>query len=115
MSKTFGDILRTERKKKELSQFELGKHLNLSKQTISGYENNSSFPSHESLLKLSKLFNVSTDYLLGITNDPSPTPTVDYTIAEIKKKLKAEGIDMEDLNDEDIIEMLAKIVKMKKK
>ena len=103
------------REKNNLSQKELSDSLNINKSVMNRIEQGTRPVREDELLKFSNFFNVSTDYLLGITDDPSPTPTVDYAVAEIKKKLKAEGIDMEDLNDEDIIEMLAKIVKMKKK
>ena len=107
--------LRYLRKNQNLTMKELGKIIGVAESTISLYETGKREPDIKTLSKLASFFSVSTDYILGITDDPSPTPTVDYAVAEVKKKLKAEGIDMEDLNDEDIIEMLAKIVKMKKK
>lgn len=48
-----------------LTQTELGKKLNLSQITISGYERGYRDPDLETLLKLAKFFNVSIDYLLG--------------------------------------------------
>ncbi|MCT4662305.1 MAG: helix-turn-helix domain-containing protein [Tissierellales bacterium] len=102
MNKTFGDILRTERKAKELSQIELGKLLNLSKQTISGYENNSSFPSQETLLKLSDIFSVSTDYLLGKSDERNPSKSSDeivtkaFSLKEGVTELPQEALDQID-------------------
>ena len=54
--------LRTER---GLSQVELAEKLGISKQSVSNWENDNIQPSIEMLLKLSHIFSVSTDYLLG--------------------------------------------------
>ena len=50
------------------SQVQLAEKLNISKQTVSNWENENIQPSIEMLVRLSKLFHVSTDYLLGINN-----------------------------------------------
>lgn len=52
------------------SQVELAKKLNVSKQTVSNWENDNIQPSIEMLMKLAKVFNVSTDYLLGLDDVP---------------------------------------------
>ncbi len=49
-----------------LSQVELGKKLGVTKQSISNWENNYIQPSIEMLVKISAVFSVSTDYLLGL-------------------------------------------------
>ena len=66
----FAQKLKILRNKKGLTQTELGKFFNLSKQTISSYENGGSSPDKEMLQLLADFFNVSTDYLLGRTDDP---------------------------------------------
>lgn len=48
------------------SQVELAKRLGVAKQTISNQENDNIQPSIEMLVRLAKLFNVTTDYLLGL-------------------------------------------------
>ena len=62
---TFSVRLRQLREEKNLTQTELGKIFNLSKQTISSYENGGSTPGQETLKRLADFFGVSTDYLLG--------------------------------------------------
>ncbi len=52
------------RKDMNLSQAELDEKLGVSQQTISKYENGSREPDNATLLKLSKMFNVTIDYLL---------------------------------------------------
>lgn len=66
----FRERLRILRESRELTQSELGQVLRVSKQTISNYENGISAPDQETLGRLADYFGVSTDYLLGRTDDP---------------------------------------------
>lgn len=52
------------------SQVDLAKRLGVAKQTVSNWENENIQPSIEMLVRLSKLFGVSTDYLLGLEQLP---------------------------------------------
>ena len=52
------------------NQVELSKKLNISKQTVSNWENDNIQPSIEMLTKLADVFLVSTDYLLGREHIP---------------------------------------------
>ena len=52
------------------SQVELAKKLSVAKQTVSNWENDNIQPSIEMLVRLAKLFGVTTDYLLGLENIP---------------------------------------------
>lgn len=52
------------------SQVELARRLNISKQTVSNWENENIQPSIEMLVRLAGLFNVTTDYLLGLEQIP---------------------------------------------
>ena len=47
------------------SQVQLAEKLSISKQTVSNWENENIQPSIEMLVRIAKLFHVSTDYLLG--------------------------------------------------
>ena len=49
------------------TQVQLAQKLGITKQTVSNWENDNIQPSIDMLVKLSKIFNVSTDYLLGLT------------------------------------------------
>lgn len=53
------------RKQHNLSQTELAKQLGASRTIIGNYERNENTPSIDMILKLSKVFNVSVDYLVG--------------------------------------------------
>lgn len=50
------------------SQVQLAEKLSISKQTVSNWENENIQPSIEMLVRIAKLFHVSTDYLLGLDN-----------------------------------------------
>ena len=53
------------RKENNISQEELGFKINVSRQTISKWENNETSPDLNNLKSLAKIFNVSTDYLIN--------------------------------------------------
>ena len=52
------------------SQVDLAAKLRVAKQTVSNWENENIQPSIEMLMRLSKVFGVSTDYLLGLEGVP---------------------------------------------
>lgn len=60
------------RKEKGLTQTELAKLINIGNKTISDYERNITSPDIETLNVIAGYFNVSTDYLLGKTNQKNP-------------------------------------------
>ena len=62
----FGDMMKNLRQARSLNQVQLADSLNVSKQTISNWENNNILPSIEMLVKISQFFSVSTDYLLEL-------------------------------------------------
>ena len=63
MSKTQGDILRELRLEKDITQEDLGKALNVSKQTVNNWGNNRRKCDSDTLFKLAKFFDVTVDYL----------------------------------------------------
>ena len=62
----FGDIVKKLRLSHNLNQVQLANELNVSKQTISNWENNNILPSIDMLVKISRFFSVSTDFLLEL-------------------------------------------------
>ena len=60
------------RKEQDLSQRQIAKMLNISQGTYNNWENGKTQPSIEDLIKISKLFNVCVDYLIGNQNDEVP-------------------------------------------
>lgn len=88
----FGKKLKELRKEAGLTQKQLADRLWLKKSTVSYYEQSVHYPSPEIIVKLSSIFHVTTDYLLGIEE-------------------KKQTIDVTDLTDEDI-ELLENAVKL---
>ncbi|MCD8819494.1 helix-turn-helix domain-containing protein [Mammaliicoccus sciuri] len=60
----FHKILKKKRIEADLSQEELAEQLNISRQSISKWENEKGYPNIETLLKISEIFNVTVDELL---------------------------------------------------
>lgn len=60
-----GDKIREIRLAKKISQVELAKILDVTKQSVSNWENENIQPSIEMLSKIADTFNVSTDFLLS--------------------------------------------------
>lgn len=64
----FGSRLRMLRQAKKLTQKQLADQLLLTKSVISAYETDLRLPSYDILIKLSSIFSVTTDYLLGVNH-----------------------------------------------
>lgn len=74
--KVFPSRLRRLMDDTHISQQKLADYLGLkNRQSVAGYCNGRSTPDLESVVKIASFFSVSTDYLLGATDDPSPAPS----------------------------------------
>ncbi len=71
----FSERVKQLRKDKKQSQNEVGKALGKSRETISKYELGEREPDPNVIALLSKHFNVSSDYMLGITDDSGKMST----------------------------------------
>ncbi|HBL40309.1 MAG TPA: XRE family transcriptional regulator [Ruminococcaceae bacterium] len=91
----FGEKLKTLRKEYGLTQQDLAQRLNVTKSVVSYYELQERTPSAEILVKLSQIFHVSCDYLLGFENRKT--------------------IDVSDLSEEDLHFILITIETLRKK
>ncbi len=65
MKKSLNENIRLLRTERGMSQVEFAKHMNVTKQCISNWENDNVLPSIEMLVRLADFFNVTTDALLG--------------------------------------------------
>ena len=73
----FGSRLKQLRLNHNMTQPASAKKLQVTKSVISAYETGIRMPSFETLLMISKVFSVSTDYLLG--NDIGKGKTIDVS------------------------------------
>jgi len=64
----FAKRIKELRLQKELTQEALGNIVGAKPQTVSNREAGNNYPNSETLMKLTEIFNVSSDYLLGINN-----------------------------------------------
>ena len=63
--------IRDLREDRDLKQRQLAEYLNCSQQVYSNYELGQRDIPTDILIKLSTLYNVSVDYILGLTNNPN--------------------------------------------
>ena len=79
----FGNKLKLLRLHDNMTQEQLAQKLNLTKSVISAYETGLRLPSYDVLIRIAKIFNVSTDYLLGL---------------EHKQEVDLSGLSQEEIN-----------------
>lgn len=83
----FGEKLSYLRRINKVSQDELGKALGYTKNAISGWETGRTEPPIHIIIEIAKYFNVTTDYLLGFTQEDLDK------IKQLKSALKNAGVD----------------------
>ncbi|MBQ0167548.1 MAG: helix-turn-helix transcriptional regulator [Treponema sp.] len=64
----FNEQIRELRQNAGINQAELARALGVTKQSVSNWENDNIMPSVEMLIKIAGYFNVTTDYLLGLSS-----------------------------------------------
>ena len=77
-----GEKLRSLRIEKNLTQKQVADRIGLAISAVSSYESGSRYPTYDTLIKLARMFHVSTDYLLGIAD---------------KRNIDVTGLDDEDV------------------
>ena len=90
-----GERIKRLRKNMGLTQSDLAEKLNLECAAVSKYETNRVPLTQESLIKLADIFNVSTDYLLGLNENK----TINEPI-QIAASMK-NGLDLSDMPEND--------------
>ena len=78
----FDERLKSLRKKCGYTQVSLAETLGVSKGTVAMWETGKRTPDFETLIRLSDLFDVRTDYILGKSNDSSSTKLSDDDIEQ---------------------------------
>jgi len=92
------NLLKELREKRGINQNELAKLLGLNMSTISAYERGIRKPSKKVLIQLSRLFEISLEYLLRVSEDldpPNAQDPGDEEVFRIRNYLKQKGIDAE--------------------
>jgi len=78
-----GENIKGLRTAHSLNKVELATKLGVSKQTISNWENNNVQPSIDTLVKIAKFFDVTTDYLLDLNISDRVVDVRDLTEKEV--------------------------------
>lgn len=107
------------RLKRGLSQAEVSTVFSVSPSTIGMYEQGRRTPDNEGLIKMADYFGVSTDYLLGRVDDPTPQGKPDLVIPEELKgaKVAFHNGDLEDLTQDEVDRLaeFARFIKSQRK
>jgi len=82
-----GDRIKLLRKEQGITQEQLADYLNVSRQSITGYENDGVEPSISVLIKIADRFNVSLDYLLERTEEKHNLNLLDADTKEFLLKV----------------------------
>lgn len=77
------------RMENNITQLQLAKKIKVEKNTISNYECNVSSPPCDKLKQICIELNTSADYLLGLSEEPSPNITYVRSIPDEYKELRA--------------------------
>ncbi len=94
---TFGERVKELRNLKGLTQRQMANALSINERNYQRYEATES-PSNENLIKMAKFFEVSTDYLLGRSDEYNVTvitPQIRKVISDKKLSLEAKGLYMQ--------------------
>ena len=73
------------REEHKLSQIELGNMIGVTQQSVFAWEHGKTFPQIQTAIALCKIYNVSLDYLMGLSDDPN-----------VQKKFTAQGSELKD-------------------
>ena len=71
----WNEIIKALREDHDLTQTQMGKILHVNQITVSQYERGVRQINPNTIIAYAQFFNVSTDYILGLTSSPTPTWT----------------------------------------
>ena len=110
-----GKAIKKERLKLGLTQSELGDILNVSKQTVSNWENGNRTPDTTTLEKLAQLFHVSVDYILG--REKTDMERLEENLARLDPRIQQAYRSLQSMDEEDLAMTLEliKVIEAKKK
>lgn len=107
--KMYGQRLRQLRKAHKLTMEQLAEKIGIAKSSYGGYEAESKKPPLDKLVILARLYDVSVDYILGLTDDPDP---------KVERKNLKEFLEKPDIHWDgykltpEILDPIRKILKM---
>ena len=87
MTMTFGAKLKHARQEKGLTQMQLADLIGVSKSTLANYETDNREPDMFKIKKILSVLDISSDYILGVEKQSSPSKDEEENVDEIAKAL----------------------------
>ena len=103
---SLGSRIKEYRKKRGYTQSQMASKLNMTEANFSSYERDKSTPPGDKVSKIASILNVSTDYLLGKTEDPTPR---NYFIFRFDEDGAAD-YEYRELNEEELLKRKVMLV-----
>ena len=109
-----GKRIKSLRKGSHLNQIEFANILNISNSTLSQYETGQRVPSDDIKIKIAEYFQVSTDYLLGVSNNKNTSKEIPEEFSSPEEAMQFilndntimgfGGFDVNKMSDDEVIE-----------
>lgn len=100
----FAERLKELRKKTDMTQIEFAKKFNIANGTVGNWESGKRQPDYATISKIADFFHVSTDYLLGRTDNPSsPAPVPEKELSNVDIMISTEAKDLSDKDKQEIL------------
>ena len=92
---SLGERLRTTREARGYKQVEAADIVEVSKIQLSRYESDKAKPDYETISKLAKLYEVSTDYLIdGVASQRGNEVELSDLLADIQSQVRVKGVEL---------------------
>lgn len=111
MENIFGQRLKELRQSNGLTCEEFGKKMGVSKVSEWQWENSINYPNQDTIIRIANYFNVSIDYLLGVSDNPRP----DVQLDEFQVALYNGTEELTDEQKEDLLQYVDYLKSKKKK
>jgi transcriptional regulator with XRE-family HTH domain len=90
---TFGQRLKALREERELTQEELAKLIGVNRATLANWEVGRTQPDYDRLCRIASYFKVTSDYLIGRTDQRSAPAEIESIDEAVAIALKLSGVD----------------------
>ncbi|MEK4026334.1 MULTISPECIES: helix-turn-helix domain-containing protein [Sporosarcina] len=112
-----GPRLKKLRTTKKLTQKQLAEKINVTNVSVSGYESGNRFPDTDTLQRLADYFEVTTDYLLGRSDNSHMTADEEFQSFSNNPKLEHffKDIEASDEQEQEELQQIWEIIKQRKR
>ncbi len=104
MSNAFSENLKAARREKKLKQWEVAEHIGIARTTYANYEMGKKMPKLDKVHKLAELLSVSTDFLLGPSDQTNSNIMVSQDKITAIPVLSYPQFDLDNIDPESIID-----------